>query len=50
MLARGIRARTCNIYNFFSYASDVDDAPFADEYVVMGAAVAGSKKDAFVDF
>jgi hypothetical protein len=46
----GITSRISNIYNIFRYACDVDDAPFADEYVVTGAAVAGSKKDAFVDF
>ncbi len=38
------------IYELFRYASDVEDSPFAEEYVVTGAAVAGSKKDAFVDF
>jgi hypothetical protein len=32
------------------YSSDVEDAPFADEYVTTGAAVSGSNKDAFVDF
>jgi hypothetical protein len=32
------------------YSSDVDDAPFALERAATGAAVAGSKKDAFVDF
>jgi hypothetical protein len=32
------------------YASDVEDAPFAAEYVTSGAAVAGSKKDSFIDF
>lgn len=35
---------------YVRYSSDVEDAPFADEYVPTGAAVAGSKKDAFVDF
>jgi hypothetical protein len=53
VLARGIAARIISngdIYNIFRYACDVDDAPFADEYAVTGAAVAGSKKDAFVDF
>jgi len=33
-----------------SYSSDTQDAPFAEEYVTTGAAVAGSKKDAFSDF
>jgi len=32
------------------YSSDIEDAPFAHEYVTTGAAVAGSKKDAFSDF
>ena len=43
---------TIAIADFVSsrYSSDVEDAPFADEYVTTGAAVAGSKKDAFIDF
>lgn len=32
------------------YSSDVEAAPFADEYVTTGAAVTGSKKDSFIDF
>jgi hypothetical protein len=37
-------------YDFFSYSSDIEDAPFAEEYLTTGAAVAGSKKDSFIDF
>lgn len=44
----GLRARSHT--DCFRYSSDVEAAPFADEYVTTGAAVTGSKKDSFIDF